>query len=103
MSGRCKKVIPLPKDHSRQDHPFKAQSEKDIQMEKLMATMRESGVGGNLYGREDMDDLMQMYGGGNGDEDYEDSGRQSLGGDASADDDDSDESGSSKKGANIEF
>jgi|APCry1669189241_1035207.scaffolds.fasta_scaffold180361_2 hypothetical protein len=62
MSGRCKKVLSLPKDYSRQDYPFQAQSEKDIQMEKLMATMRESGVGGSLYGREDMDDLMQMYG-----------------------------------------
>jgi len=100
MSSRCKKVITLPKDYTRQDQPFKAQSEKEIQMEKLMATMRESGVGGSLYGREDMDDLMEMYGG-DGEEDREDSSR--LPTEENDDKDDFDSQDDNTRGANIEF
>ena len=38
----------------REDVRFEAQSEKDIQMEELMASMKSMGMGANLYNREDM-------------------------------------------------
>lgn len=48
MSSRCKKsTTELPNDYKREDVAFSPQSEKDIEMEKLMANMKEAGIGGN--------------------------------------------------------
>ena len=47
MSSRCKKATELPQDFKREDVAFVPQSEKDIEMEKLMASMKEAGIGGN--------------------------------------------------------
>lgn len=72
MSKRCK----TPTKHMdikspRIDVPFKALTEKEIEMEAMMAKMKEMGLSSTMYGREDMDDLMAMggMGGMGGDED----------------------------------
>ena len=67
---------------NRVDYPFNEISEKDLEMEKLMAQMKSSGLGGgmNMYSREDLEDMdpedmMGGYGGGYdnyGDSDGED-------------------------------
>ena len=66
---------------NREDYPFVEISEKDLEMEKLMAQMKASGLGGgmNMFSREDMENMdpeemmgsMGGYGGGYGD-DYDD-------------------------------
>lgn len=55
--------------NARQDYPFTEISEKDLEMEQLMAKMQASGLGGgmNMYTRDDMEDMASMM------EGYEDS------------------------------
>ena len=77
MSSRCpikntKAIQNASKN--RVDYPFNEISEKDLEMEKLMAQMKASGLGGgmNMYSREDIEDMdpedmmgsMGGYGGG---------------------------------------
>ena len=97
MSKRCK----TPTKHmdvktARIDIPFKAQTEKEIEMESMMAKMKEMGLSSTMYGREDMDDLMamgmegmdgyedgfdgDMYGGGMGGGMFGDEGLGGMGG-----------------------
>ena len=66
MTKRCAKWPqgkPLSgKSGLRTDHPFEAISEKDLEMEQLMAQMKASGLGGaSMYSRDDME---AMAGGG---------------------------------------
>ena len=83
MSSRCptkntKAIQNASKN--RVDYPFNEISEKDLEMEKLMAQMKASGLGGgmNMYSREDMEDMdpEDMMGGmggyGDGYDDYGD-------------------------------
>lgn len=59
-SNRCSKSKKSPK-HSidRVDYEFKEISEKDLEMEKLMAKMKASGMGGmSMYNRDDMESMM---------------------------------------------
>jgi hypothetical protein len=58
MTGRCKKTSFVPKDYKRVDESFETLTEKELEMERLMAKMEGSGVGGNVYSR---DDMMDMY------------------------------------------
>ncbi len=63
----------LPKAFKRVDYPFEEISEKDLQMEQLMAQMKDSGLGGmSMYNREDMAAMAGMGEDGEGDEDDED-------------------------------
>ena len=39
-----------------------------------MREMKENGIGGSMYGRDDMDEMMSMYGNGGDYADEEDSG-----------------------------
>ena len=72
MAGRCSSKRPVHSSHTkREDVRFEAQSEKDIQMEELMASMKSMGMGANLYNREDM---MGKMADGYGDEDEDGSG-----------------------------
>ena len=67
---RCKKRLPLSrKDGKREDEEFEMISEKDLEMEKVMAQMQAAGLGGSMYGRDDLADMMgdDPYGG-----DYDD-------------------------------
>jgi hypothetical protein len=52
MTSRCKpKRKALPVTHKRNDEEFVALSEKDLEMERLMASMK--GMGGSMYSSED--------------------------------------------------
>jgi len=65
---RCKKRLPLSgKDGKREDEEFDLISEKDLEMEKVMAQMQAAGLGGSMYGRDDLADMM-------GDDPYGDMG-----------------------------
>jgi len=41
------------------DEPFKKLSDKDQQIEDLKATMASAGLGGQIYGRDDIDAMLQ--------------------------------------------
>lgn len=59
MSRRCKKTKPLPAKFKREDEPFKALSEKDLELEKIMATMKANGMSGSMYDAETMREMME--------------------------------------------
>ncbi len=68
MVSRCKKSVTYSTaKYDREDEEFIAVSEKDMEMEKLMAQMQGMpGMGGqglSMYNREDMDSMMDGYGG----------------------------------------
>jgi hypothetical protein len=72
-SSRCSGK--QPKVKGRKDYAFTLMSEKEVQMEELMASMEEAGLGGSMMSRDDMQDQMGQYdvGGSDGDEfDYAD-------------------------------
>ena len=50
-----------------EDEEFDLISEKDLEMEKVMAQMQAAGLGGSMYGRDDLADMM-------GDDPYGDMG-----------------------------
>lgn len=70
---RCKRRLPLSgKDGKREDEEFDLISEKDLEMEKVMSQMQAAGLGGSMYGRDDLADMMggdDPYGGDMGDYD----------------------------------
>ena len=74
MVSRCKKSRTYSTaKYDREDEEFVAVSEKDMEMEKLMASMQGmpgmEGQGLSMFNREDMDSMMDGYGGyGDGDE-----------------------------------
>ena len=84
MTKRCVKWPqgkPLSgKSGHRTDYPFEGQSDKDLEMEQLMASMKASGMGGmSMYNREDMEAMaaggmggLGGMGGGYGEEGDED-------------------------------
>ena len=56
---RCKKRLPLSrKDGKREDEEFEMISDKDLEMEKVMAQMQAAGLGGSMYGRDDLAGMM---------------------------------------------
>lgn len=57
-SGRCSsKAKPI--SYERKDYPFEEISEKDLQMEQMMAQMKAAGLGGmNMYNKDDMENMM---------------------------------------------
>jgi hypothetical protein len=57
-STRCTKPVSVPSKYKRVDHPFTEMSEKDIEMEKVMASMKAQGLGGSMYDRESMEQMM---------------------------------------------
>ena len=59
MSKRCKKTKPLPAKFKREDKPFTALSEKDLELEKIMATMKANGLSGNMYDADTMREMME--------------------------------------------
>lgn len=66
---RCKRRLPLTgKDGKREDEEFEEISEKDLEMEKVMAQMKDAGLGGSMYNRDDLAGMM----GGDGLDDYDD-------------------------------
>ncbi len=68
-SKRCSKKQPILPASGRQDFPAKEISQKDLEMEKLMKSMKDMGMGGmSMYNRDDMDE-MANDGGMGGDED----------------------------------
>jgi hypothetical protein len=52
---------PIPGSYKRKDYPFQALSEKDYEMEKLMASMKSMGMGGSMYNRDNMEEMMDQY------------------------------------------
>lgn len=46
MTNRCTKKLPLPSNYKRVDYPFFELSGKDLEMERLMASMKSAGMGG---------------------------------------------------------
>jgi hypothetical protein len=83
-TSRCKPRRKfLSKSYVRLDEPFEEVSEKDLQMETLMAQMEAQGMSGNMMGKDDMEGMMDGY----GDDGYED-GMGGMGGmDAYGEDD----------------
>ena len=77
-SGRCSsKAKPI--TYERTDLPFEEISEKDLQMEHMMAQMKAAGMGGmNMYNKDDMENMMGSGGmpgmGGDYDDYYGDMG-----------------------------
>lgn len=66
-SSRCSpRRTPLANSYNREDEIFEPLSEKDLEMEKLMASMAEMGLGGQMY---NADSLRGMMGGMDGDMD----------------------------------
>lgn len=65
MVGRCKKSVTYSTSkYEREDEEFIEVSEKDLEMEKLMAEMQGMGMGGqglSMYDREDMEGMMGDY------------------------------------------
>lgn len=57
-SGRCSsKAKPI--TYERTDFSFEEISEKDLQMEQMMAQMKAAGMGGmNMYNKDDMENMM---------------------------------------------
>jgi hypothetical protein len=61
MTRRCRpKRKELPATYVRVDEEFVAMSEKDLEMERLMENMRAMGMGGSLFNRDDLGDMMGM-------------------------------------------
>lgn len=81
MSSRCKAKA-LPASYQHKDLPFVAMEDKDLEMEKMMESMKAMGMGGSLYNRDDMMSMQGMGGGmdGDEDEDYEGEGMGGMGG-----------------------
>lgn len=70
-TSRCRpRRKALPASYKRTDEEFVAQSEKDIEMERMMASMAAMGMGGSLYNRDDLGEMM----GGLDDYDQEEAG-----------------------------
>lgn len=42
------------------DEEFVAQSEKDIEMERMLEEMKAMGMGGSLYNKDDLGEMMGM-------------------------------------------
>jgi hypothetical protein len=65
-SKRCKKIrkpVSTSKSKKRKNYEFEYMTDKDLQMEQLMAEMKNSGLGGmNMMGKDDMKDKMDEYG-----------------------------------------
>ena len=104
MSSRCKKPVALPSDYARKDIPFEPQTEKEIEMEKLLESMKASGIGGSMYGRDDLEEMMQMYGGDL--DEGSDGAFDGIDSEAAVNDDsdfDSLESSNTIAGSNVEF
>lgn len=58
-TNRCRpRRKALASSYKRVDEEFVAQSEKDIEMERMMANLQEMGMGGSLYNRDDLGDMM---------------------------------------------
>jgi hypothetical protein len=70
MTPRCRQnKAYIAESYVRDDEVFEEMSEKDLQMERLMAHMRESGMGGvSAYGKDDIDALAAQMADGYGDE-----------------------------------
>ena len=54
--------MPLPSTYDRVDEEFVAQSEKDIEMERMLEQMKAMGMGGSLYNKDDLGEMMGMDG-----------------------------------------
>lgn len=70
-SERCPKGVgksasrkKLPASYVREDHEWLGKSDQDHEMEQLMAEMKTMGMQGNMYGRDDMDGLLDSMGDG---------------------------------------
>lgn len=88
-SNRCKagdKKKYLPKGYLRLDSPFEIMDDKDLQMETLMAQLEAQGMGGSMYGRDDLASMADM-----GEfDDYADEDMMGMGGMGGMDDMDMD-------------
>ena len=79
MSNRCRltKAFAVG-SHKRTDEPFTEMTEKDLEIEQLMARMASMGMGGvSAYGRDDLDAMSQRF-----EDGYEDSPEDGYDGDA---------------------
>lgn len=51
----------LPANYHRVDFPFLAIEEKELETERLLASLKSMGMSGSMYGRDDMEDMMAGY------------------------------------------
>ena len=62
-TSRCKpRRKALASTYKRVDEEFEAQSEKDLEMERMLEHMKSMGMGGSLYNKDDLGDMMGMDG-----------------------------------------
>ena len=70
-TSRCKpRRKSLPSSYKRIDEAFEVVSEKDLEMERLMASMEGMGMGASMYSPDDLPGMMG--GGGEEDDGYSD-------------------------------
>mmetsp|Transcript_31686 Transcript_31686/g.34644 ORF Transcript_31686/g.34644 Transcript_31686/m.34644 type:complete len:265 (+) Transcript_31686:65-859(+) len=68
LTKRCGEFPPaVSGNYKRKNYPFNAIPEKELEMEKLMASMKEMGMGGSMYNRDDLESMMAGGMGGLGD------------------------------------
>lgn len=68
LTKRCGEFPPaVSGNYKRKNYPFNAIPEKELEMEKLMASMKEMGMGGSMYNRDDLESMMTGGMGGLGD------------------------------------
>ena len=69
---RCKpRRKALGSSYKRKDEEFAAQSETDLEMERMMASMKAMGMGANMYSKDDLGSMMDGYSGEGADEEEE--------------------------------
>lgn len=58
-TSRCKpRRKALASSYKRVDEEFVAQSEKDLEMERMLEHMKSMGMGGSLYNKDDLGEMM---------------------------------------------
>lgn len=73
LTNRCKVGRkPFPAGTQRKDEVFEAQSEKDIEMERMMAQFKSMGLGANMFSKDDLGGMVDTY------EDEEDRNSESI-------------------------
>jgi hypothetical protein len=53
--------LDVPGSYQRKDFKFHPLSDKQLEMENLLGSMKSMGMGGSLFGKEDMEDMLGNF------------------------------------------